>query len=203
MKGKFITIEGVEGSGKTTQIQYIHEYLSQKKIPHIITREPGGTVLGKKIRELLLNPEYPVVPETEILLYLADRAQHVGEKIIPHLEKGFWVISDRYFDSTLAYQGYGRGLDLNLLQQFIKFATKGLLPDLTILIDLPPEEGLVRAKKRGEFDRLERENLEFHRRVRKGFLELAKDRRFRVVDGLKSPEEIFSAVKSFLEELNG
>jgi len=89
------------------------------------------------------------------------------------------------------------------LQQFIKFATKGLLPDLTILIDLPPEEGLVRAKKRGEFDRLERENLEFHRRVRKGFLELAKDRRFRVVDGLKSPEEIFSAVKSFLEELNG
>ncbi|GAV22939.1 dTMP kinase [Carboxydothermus pertinax] len=203
MRGKFITIEGIEGSGKTTQIKYIEEYLKEKNIPHLITREPGGTVLGKKIRELLLNPGYKVVPEAEILLYLADRAQHVGEKIIPHLEKGVWVISDRYFDSTLAYQGYGRGFDINLLKTFITFATRGLVPDLTILIDVPPEEGLARIKKRGEFDRLEREALEFHRRVREGFLEIAKDYRFRRVDGQKKPKEIFLEIKRFLEELNG
>ncbi|GAV25175.1 dTMP kinase [Carboxydothermus islandicus] len=203
MRGKFITIEGVEGSGKTTQIQYIARYLTEKNIPHIITREPGGTALGRKIRELLLNPTYPVVPEAEILLYLADRAQHVGEKIIPHLDKGVWVISDRYFDSTLAYQGYGRGFDLNLLKSFIAFATKGLIPDLTILIDLPPAVGLSRVKSRGEYDRLERETVEFHQRVREGFLQLAKDQRFRVVDGRKNPEEIFLEIKGFLEGLNG
>ena len=197
-KGKFITFEGVEGSGKTTQAHLLGEYLSSLGIPVVVTREPGGTHIGEQVRQTLLASDNKgMTPETEILLYAASRAQHLREKIIPALDNGQWVICDRYSDATIAYQGYGRGLNLDLIAELNRLISLELEPDLTILLDLDVQEGLKRARKRGEAGnlqegRFEEEEVAFHRRVREGYMELARryPRRIRTVSAEGSIEEV-------------
>lgn len=185
-RGIFITLEGPEGAGKTTQVKLLSKQLDAMGVQHIVTRDPGGTPLGKQIRRILLNPENPVHPMAELLLYQADRAQHVSEIIEPSLSKGISVICDRYIDSTMAYQGYGRGIDFQLIEELNLIATLGLKPKMTILFDLDSSQGLARLHPGGH-DRLEREALEFHLKVRQGYLELSKKEpeRWRVIDASK------------------
>lgn len=170
--GMFITFEGGEGSGKTTQIHLLDERLRQLGYAVLTTREPGGTPLGEKLRALLLDVNSPVEPHAELLLYAADRAQHVATLIRPALAAGKIVISDRYADSALAYQGYGRGLDLVALRHIMTFATGGLQPDITFFLDLDPQQGLARRAQTGSTDRFEAQALDFHQRVREGYLAL-------------------------------
>lgn len=191
MRGKFIVFEGGEGSGKTTQIQRLYQWLetglkTEEALQLLrtkdnfrgvkLTREPGGTLLGKQIRQLLLNPPEAtaITSKTELLLYAADRAQHVEETLIPWLEAGYWVLCDRYTDSTVAYQGYGRQLDLDLIHQLNQIATCQLKSDLTFWLNLPPSVGLARMQQRGSADRIEQASNAFHQRVSDGFLALAK-----------------------------
>jgi dTMP kinase len=182
LPGVFITLEGPEGAGKTTQLKLLSKFLEEQDIAHVITRDPGGTALGKPIRRVLLQSEAPIHPVTELLLYEADRAQNVSEIIRPNLAAGKLVFCDRYIDSTLAYQGYGRNLDLKLIGLLNDIATEGLRPDVTILFDIESEAGLARLHPSGH-DRLEREAIEFHRKVRMGYLELAKQEpeRYRII----------------------
>ena len=193
--GRFITFEGPEGSGKTTQMRLLAAWLEAQGRRVVMTREPGGTRIGDSIRALLLDPTHTEMrPETEILLFSAARAQIVGQVIRPHLAQGGIVLCDRFADSTLAYQGYGRQLDLATLRQITAFATGNLTPDLTICLDLPVEEGL-RRKRSGdqtEWNRMEQETLAFHERVRRGFLALAaaEPMRWLVLDATQSVEEI-------------
>lgn len=185
--GCFITFEGPEGGGKTTQIRLLAQWLADQGHAVVTTREPGGTRIGDAVRGILLNPAHTEMrPEAEILLFSAARAQIVGEVIRPHLARGGIVLCDRFADSTLAYQGYGRQLDLTALRQITAFATGGLTPDLTVCLDLPVLEGL-RRKQSGdlaEWNRMEREQLAFHERVRQGYLALAaaEPQRWLVVD---------------------
>ena len=192
MKGLFITFEGIEGCGKSTQAQMLKEYLQSKQIPVFLTREPGGPKISEDIREILLsNDNVEMLDRTEVLLYMASRSQHTGQWILPKLKKGIVVISDRYYDSTIAYQGAARKIDRNIIDSLTKYATFGLQPEITFLVDLPAEVGLSRIKQQ-DADRLEQESLDFHRNVRKGFLEIAKaekDRYF-ILDGSKSIDEI-------------
>ena len=188
MIGKFIVFEGVEGGGKTTQIQLLRNWLLEKKqssqllskfinLEVIVTREPGGTKLGQALRELLLNTdiyEEQIQERAELLLYAADRSQHIENLIKPYLEKGAIVLCDRFTDSTIAYQGYGRGLDLELIQKLNHIATGGLKSDLTFWLDIDVKIGLNRAKNRGKIDRMEQADIQFHQRVQKGYQELAK-----------------------------
>lgn len=189
--GCFITFEGPEGGGKTTQIRLLAQWLADQGHAVVTTREPGGTRIGDAVRGILLNPAHTEMrPEAEILLFSAARAQIVGEVIRPHLARGGIVLCDRFADSTLAYQGYGRQLDLAALRQITAFATGGLIPDLTVCLDLPVLEGL-RRKQRGdlaEWNRMEREQLAFHERVRQGYLALAaaEPQRWLVVDAAQS-----------------
>jgi dTMP kinase len=194
MRGKLIVFEGGEGSGKTTQIKRLHEYLTQSaglkllqtenRVRGIkLTREPGGTALGKQIRHLLLHYQpdladeatapMPIVSNAELLLYAADRAQHVAELLVPWLEEGYWILCDRYTDSTVAYQGYGRQLDLGLIDQLNQIATGQLKSDLTFWLNVPPDVGLARAHQRGQADRMEQASERFHQRVNEGFAALA------------------------------
>jgi dTMP kinase len=184
--GCFVTLEGPEGAGKTTQAKNLSKQLDALGIRHVITRDPGGTPLGRQIRRILLNPENPVNPMAELLLYQADRSQHVSEVIVPALEAGVLVICDRYIDSTLAYQGYGRGIDFKLIEELNTISTGGLRPELTILFDLESEDGLARLHPGGH-DRLEREALDFHLKVREGYLTLAANepKRWRILDASK------------------
>src|SRR5579883_873971 len=181
--GFFITLEGPEGAGKTTQLKLLSQYLEQQNIAHIITRDPGGTALGKPIRRIVLHSETAINPITELLLYEADRAQNVAEIIKPALTKGKVVFCDRYIDSTLAYQGYGRNIELKLIALLNGIASQNLRPDLTILFDIESTLGLARLHPSGH-DRLEREALSFHQKVRHGYLELAaqEPQRFRIID---------------------
>lgn len=182
-RGIFITLEGPEGAGKTTQLKLLSKWLEEQNVDHVITRDPGGTALGKPIRRILLNSESPVHPVTELLLYEADRAQNVSEVILPSLAEGKLVFCDRYIDSTIAYQGYGRNLDRGLIDQMNEVATQGLRPVMTILFDIESSAGLARLHPSGH-DRLEREAIEFHQRVRQGYLELTKEepKRWRIID---------------------
>lgn len=214
MKGTFITFEGGEGSGKSTQARLLAGHLKQKGRDVLATREPGGTEIGDAIRAVLLNPEFSEMGNvTELLLLASSRAQNVHERIKPGLERGAVVICDRFIDSTLAYQGYGRNFDLKLLQALNRLATGGVTPDLTILLDLPVEVGLERARalekkesKSGEGDRIEQLDIGFHRRLRKGFLELAgrEPERFRILEvteGIEATRErVFEIVENFLRE---
>lgn len=195
--GVFITLEGGEGVGKTTQQALLVERLRQEGYACLCTREPGGTALGKTLRELLLHGD-PFSPLAELLLYAADRAEHVSKVIAPALAAGQVVVCDRFTDSTLAYQGYGRGLDLEKIRQLNHLATGGLQPHLTLWLDLPPEVGLARAKAR---DRLEQERLEFHRRVYQGFqaLAAAEPQRIVRVDAQGSPAEVAARLWSVVE----
>jgi dTMP kinase len=190
-KGLFITFEGTEGSGKSTQLHLLAAVLKEYRIPHIVTREPGGSRLSTQLRRWILNKlDYNLMPRTELLLFLADRAQHVGEVVEPALKQGKVVLCDRYSDSTLAYQGGGRGFDMKLLR-ILNRAASELNPDLTLLFDLPVEIGLRRALGRGRGkDRMERENLKFHRAVRRVYLETARKEmnRFIVIDASQSRE---------------
>lgn len=193
-KGFFITFEGPEGSGKSTQVKLLGDVLEKFGVSVVLTREPGGSKLSTHLRRWILNRlEYHLLPEAELFLFLADRAQHVKEVIEPALRQGKVVLCDRYTDSTLAYQGGGRGFDIKLLEIMNKAASGGLKPDLTVLFDLPVEIGLKRAGKRGRGkDRMEREKLQFHQRVRKVFLKIARreKKRVLVVDARRKKEDV-------------
>jgi dTMP kinase len=196
MKGLFITFEGIEGCGKTTQAELLADYFRQQGREVLLTREPGGPKISESIRKILLSKDnYEMLPETEMLLYMASRSQHTGEWIIPAIESGKDVISDRYYDSSIAYQGTARKIERNIIDIIIKYATFGLRPDLTFLIDLPVEKGLSRLKI-GHIDRLEQESLEFHNKVREGFLKIAESekKRYIVIDGNKTVEGIHKII---------
>ena len=207
MKGKFIVFEGIDGSGKTTQINQLSKWLiGTDLIPEnnklVITREPGGTKLGKSIRSLLLDTSREKSPGsiTELLLYAADRSQHVNEIIRPTLDKGDWVISDRFCGSTLAYQGYGRKLDINLIKDLEAIATQGIAPDITFLLDIPIEESIRRRMNRKD-DRIEKEGREFLSNVSLGFQALSEDSNWKKISAINSEEKIISEIKSEIKKL--
>jgi dTMP kinase len=201
MRGWFITFEGPDGSGKTTQLRLMAPWLASQNLPILVTREPGGTPVGERIREILHDCQHTeMTSEAEILLYSASRAQHVGEIIRPAVAAGKIVLCDRFYDSTYAYQGYGRGLSLPALRQITAFATQGLVPDLTLYLDVPPEVGIARREASGEaLNRLDREALAFHRRVREGYQALieAEPSRWRCINATGAP----SAIQATLREI--
>jgi dTMP kinase len=206
----FITFEGVEGSGKTTQIQRLKKYLTQKGVHCKVTREPGGCLIGEKIRKILLNPDHrEMVPTTELLLYEAARAQHVIEVIKPFLKKEGAVLCDRFSDATLAYQGYGRRTDLKRIQRLNHLSSQGVRPDVTFLLDCPPDVGLKRAIQRNRTlkqereERFEREEIQFHRRVRKGYLAIARKEpgRVKVIDTRQGEEGVFEKIRKIVDNL--
>jgi dTMP kinase len=206
----FITFEGVEGSGKTSQIQRLKKYLTQKGIPCKATREPGGSPIGEKVRKILLNPEHrKMTPTTELLLYEAARAQHVKEVLEPLLKKGGVVLCDRFCDATLAYQGYGRRIDLKWVASLNRLASDGIKPDVTFLLDCPTVVGLNRALERNRTlrqereERFEREEIQFHRRVRKGYLAIARKepRRVNVIDTREGEEKVFEKIRKIVDNL--
>lgn len=207
-KGMLIVFEGGEGSGKTTQLGRSHDWLMNQfdgsSFTVVKTREPGGTELGQQIRKLLLHPDLaePTQNRAELLLFAADRAQHVEGFLRPALRRGALVLCDRFTDSTVAYQGYGRGLDLALIHQLNQIATGGLEPDLTLWLDVDVTTGLSRAQRRGSADRMEQNQVEFHQRVRQGFCELAAayPQRIRRVDANRSADEVFQDVQQILQE---
>jgi dTMP kinase len=197
----FVSFEGPEGSGKTTQIRLLSSWLADSGHNVLTTREPGGTRIGDQIRWLLLESGFgEISPETETLLFSAARAQIVAQVIRPHLSNGGVVLCDRFADSTLAYQGYGRGMDLDTLRGITSFATGALMPDLTVYLDLPIEQGLQRKRHcaEGEWNRMEREHLAFHERLRRGYLALAaaQPERWEVLDAQRSVEEIQDDIRS-------
>lgn len=205
MKGKFIVFEGIDGSGKTTQLNLLGEELTGRGCPVLLTREPGGTRVGESIREILLNPQYgELVPVAEALLYAAARAQHVAQVILPALREGKVVLCDRFIDSSLAYQGFGRGMELCLLEQINEAAVVGLVPDLVVVLDFSCDTGLDRLSRSGRrADRIEREAREFHRKVRSGYLALA-DRaphRYRVIDAHRPVRQVHREILRAVEEI--
>ena len=207
MKGKFIVFEGIDGSGKTTQINQLSKWITESNlIPKnkqlVITREPGGTKLGHSIRSLLLDTSIEKNPDsiTELLLYAADRAQHVNEIIRPSLQKGNWVISDRFCGSTLAYQGYGRKLDIKLIKDLETIATQGISPDITFLLDITVDESIKR-RINIKNDRIENEGREFLSNVLLGFKKLSEDKKWKTISALNSKEEIISDIKYEINKL--
>ncbi|WP_424951973.1 dTMP kinase [Deinococcus sp.] len=206
--GRFITFEGPEGAGKSTQLRRLATRLERGHLPYRLTREPGGTVIGDRLRELVLDTRSDLSAMTEFMIYSASRAQLVQEVMRPALERGVTLICDRYVDSSYAYQGYGRGLDLAQLRAVSEAATGGLMPDLTVLLNLDPEVGLQRAARVGAPDRIEAAGLAFHRRVRQGFLTLAEAEpgRFLLLDAAQPEdalaERIWQAVQALLTSVS-
>ncbi len=201
-KGKFITIEGSEGCGKSTQSKFLVDHLTAKGFPVKLVREPGGVVISEKVREILLDKKNTRMNnECETLLYMAARAQLVEEVVMPELGRGTVLVCDRFLDSTVAYQGYGCGVSVEAIKAMGLFATKGVVPDLTFFLDLPTEEGL---RRRGtERDRIELRSMEYHERVRAGYHQIARSEpdRVIVIDGRKSKEENFMAIRARVEKL--
>jgi len=202
-RGLFITFEGADGCGKTTQIQKTAEYLKSRGIDCMITREPGGTELGNKLREILLNYDGEVSNTCELFLYLADRAQHIDTKITPAVNSGVIVLCDRHTDSTVAYQGYARGLNIERLHVLNNIATSGVVPDLTLVFDVETEIAAERVGKNK--DRMESESIEFHKKVRYGYLELAKQSpdRIRVINANNDIESVFNDTVKVLNNVPG
>lgn len=198
MRGVLITVEGVEGSGKSTQMRRLARWLRRQGYPVELTREPDGTTLGVGVRRLF---EHGPQPLTETFLFLAARHQHVAERVRPWLRRGRVVLSDRYTDATVAYQGYGRGLDPEMIRELNVRATGGVLPDLTLLFDLDPAVGFRRIGRRRR-DHFERQALAFHRRVRRGYLEIhrAEPKRVRVIDAARSPSIVAADVQALVGE---
>ena len=207
MKGYFISVEGGDGSGKSTQIRKIETYLQEKGLDYILTREPGGTPVAEKIRELILDPANKALTgRAEMLLYAASRAQHVEEKILPALEEGKVVLSDRFTDSSIAYQAYGRGLG-DMVAEVNRIATGGKEPDLTIFLNITPAAGMARKNNQDghELDRLELEKATFHETVYEGYLALARESGGRIadIDADRPAEEVFADIKARLDQLFG
>jgi dTMP kinase len=209
MAGAFITFEGIDGCGKSTQLRLLASELRVRGLPVVATREPGGTTLGQKLRTALLDVQEQVDPLAELLVFAADRAQHVRKHLRPALEQNQIVLSDRYADATVAYQGGGRGFEPKLIEEIVELATGGLKPDLTLLFDLSVAESAVRTRKRVQnkrTDRLDKEDAEFHTRVRNAYLEIAKGEpeRFRIIDARGSVDQthqvVMEIVVPFLED---
>ncbi len=201
MNPLFITLEGIEGSGKSTNIKVINNYLNDKNINYINTREPGGSEVGDQLRNILLNTEKKLSNQTELLLMLADRVNHIETLIQPNLEKGITVISDRFMDSSYAYQGGGREMGLDTITKIID-GLNIIQPNLTLLFDLPVEMALERARKRSKLDRFESEDYDFHQRIRETYLFLADEdsERIKIIDASKDIEEVESQVRKILEQ---
>lgn len=199
-KGLFITFEGIDGSGKTTQLNKVKTFLETKGYNVITTREPGAMELGKKIREILLHYEGEVSDKSEMFLFLADRAQHVEKLIKPAIEEGKIVLCDRHTDSTIAYQGYGRGQDVNILKDLNRIAVNGIIPDLTLLFDVSLETSQNRVGD--EKDRMESSGIEFLKKVRNGYLELLKEhpRRIKIINANNNIETVFEETKTVIEK---
>jgi len=193
----FISFEGIDKSGKSSQVKLLAEYLEKMNCKVVKTCEPGGTQVAQKIKLILLRPSSRISSVSELFLYLADRAEHVRQVISPALEAGKIVISDRFSDATVAYQGYGRGLDIAWIEALNEKATQGILPEVTFLLDINPDLARQRAKKK---DRIEREEMDFHHRVRQGYLELAKlhPERIKTMNGEGSPKEIHLAIRKII-----
>lgn len=206
MKGLFVTFEGIDGCGKTTQIELLSKDLQEAGIPYVLIREPGGTVIGEKIRTILLDKANMGMDErTELLLYEAARAQIVKEKILPELEAGKVVICDRFFDSTVAYQGYARGLNLEDIDFLNNWSAAGIKPDITFLLDLDEKTAYERRHGRSdEEDRLEAEGLSFMKKVRDGYLARSKgEPRFKVISATQTPEQIYQQIRETVWEVVG
>ena len=199
MRGSFITLEGIEGSGKSTSLETITKTLSDHNINFILTKEPGGGPLGQDLRTLLLDKSSRISPDTELLLMMADRKDHIDNYVIPNLKKGIWIISDRYLDSTYAYQGGGRQIDTSKIDKLVSLLDLPI-PDLTILFDLAPSIALKRAQKRSALDRFESEPIDFHERIRSTYLSLSElhSERFKLVDSSKEIIEVQDQVKKIL-----
>jgi len=210
MQGTFITFEGIEGSGKSTQITLLYDYLTRSGREVTLTREPGGTPVGDRIRKILLDPASKALdPTAELLLYAASRAQHIREVILPALKAGRIVLCDRFSDATLAYQGYGRGLSIQMIDELDRIVTAGMKPHLTVLFDIDARTGLGRARGRNAKKglaaeaRFENENISFHTRVRDGYFLLAsrEPERIRLVNGALPPEEVHREVRGIVDNL--
>ena len=202
-RGKFITFEGCDGCGKSTQLKMLSKYLTENDIPHVFTREPGGGKISEQIREILLNGKNSeMTDECEALLYAASRVQHLQDVVEPALKEGKLVICDRYVDSSIAYQAYGRNLGVGFISKINAYALENYLPNVTVFIDLSPKAAFLRKHGADENDRLEQAGMAFHERVYEGYLALAKDNPNRVarVDGAGTPEEIFKEVVRILKE---
>ena len=202
-EGRFITVEGIEGVGKSTNLAFMERVLNEAGQSVVMTREPGGTPLAEKIRDVLIDPDHPpCTPDTELLLMFAARAEHLAEKIRPALARGEWVLCDRFTDATYAYQGAGRGIDLAHIKALEQWLQEGLRPDLTIVLDADVELGMKRAGKRGELDRFEQEHRDFFERVRQAYLDIARrePRRVRVVNAARDLPEVQSALRVLLQE---
>lgn len=203
MQGKFITIEGCEGVGKSTQLALLKEYFASNGIDAVFTREPGGTDIAEQIRGIILNAENKALtPVTELLLYASARRQHTEEKILKALSEGKVVVCDRYADSTVAYQGYARNLDKDLIEKLNEIAMAGVKIDLTLFLDLAPELGFARKGGADKNDRLENEKIDFHKRVYEGFVAIAEKDKDRVVriDSSKSVDEVFAQIVSAMKK---
>lgn len=204
MKGLFITIEGTDGAGKSTQIELLTEYLSKKGRDVLVTREPGGTPIGEKIREIILDTENSEMSDiTEAMLYAASRAQHVNEKIKPALLEGKIVICDRFVDSSIAYQSSARGISRELIEDINKYAVCGITPDITLYFDITPEEGIKRKKNMHKLDRIEKEKEDFHKRVYDGYQNLLKlyPERIKRVDASQSISYVHKQVIEYINKI--
>ena len=204
MKGLFITFEGIEGSGKTTQLKRLQARFKKAGFSVFMSREPGGSPLGEKIRRLLLSSaNNHLALRAELFLYLASRAQHIAERLLPALQSGKIVLCDRFSDATLAYQVFGRGLQSSLVRQAVKYAAHPVSPDLTLLLDLDAQTGLSRVLGRGPSNRIDQESLRFHQRVRRGYLKLARSTpaRIKIVNAKKAPDEVTDSIQRIVGQL--
>ena len=201
-EARFISLEGIEGSGKTTSLQTINKILDKQSIEHINTREPGGSSIGNELRELLLNKKTTISSEVELLLMLADRKDHVDKVIKPNLNKGTWVVTDRFMDSTMAYQGGGRGLEISKIE-LIAGALELPVPTLTLIFDLPVNLAFQRIADRENLDRFESEPIDFHNKIREAYLRLAEKNKDRIViiDSSKSLKEVSAQVKKAINQI--